>query len=471
MVELVYATINTTFALIVILILIIAQVICYHNDWKPSMAQPIIDRKGSYVTIVFIFACLTCNTISSLAQLLAYYTCYFCYLGHLIYKILFIITRCINQLFFIHRAKVAQDFQPILSEKWFDYILPTIVILLQALCLFGVIYFDIILPWNAYDNINCISHPNSCPNLSFGPSYTSPLLYIANSLITLFIGIIILILFLNPLFVLSSIPDEVIGNAKQKTRHEYKAMHINNVILVTSNLVLTQFMVSVWSLYPAMFWYMTSTDNMLNALTMYLIPGRNRQWHKKMCYYMCEALCCNCFFESGYVPTGDMPWPMSPEFGGRVVSKSNAPYPMELVHGDLTKIRASAVNTTQTNVFKMKSNHRTTSICSDIDVAYDYGFDNEMERDRGGSQWRPSQHTQREKLKSATLYTDDSRNAARLYTDDSRLMDTCSMKHVIAGSMKSSHRGDDDDDMDPKVTRFMTVDEFETAKKDNALPE
>ena len=93
---------------------------------------------------VLVHTAIIFVTIASLLQQISlsiYYTCNLCTIAAVINAFCLPISRTLNILFFIRRAKAAQGIQPILSKKWFDTILPRIFFFLCAvLVIVGVMY-------------------------------------------------------------------------------------------------------------------------------------------------------------------------------------------------------------------------------------------------------------------------------------------------------------------------------------------
>ena len=167
----------------------------------------------------------------------------------------------------------------------------------------------------------------------------------------------------------------------RQTRKQYKTILIYNICLSMINLLSSQFMVSVWSLYPELFWFMGPVDNVINALTTYLMIGRNRQWNKKIGYYCIEAFCCNCcVFHSNQqrLSKYGSKQSMITVTKSSGIRKSQFETNMhEMVHGDMYKIRNVAGSVTPE---LQPAKQRLSTFVSEVELRWK--SDDELYRER-----------------------------------------------------------------------------------------
>ncbi len=136
-------------------------------------------------------------------------------------------------------------------------------------------------------------------------------------------------------------------------------------------------MVSLWSLYPELLWFIPIIDNIINSLTTYLMIGRNRQWNKKIYYYVIEALCCKSLVFSHQRLSKDnsgsnlkSPRPRKSQFETNM---------HEMVHGDIHKINTRDVGMTPE---MMQPKQRLSTFVSEVELKWK--SDDELYAERNG---------------------------------------------------------------------------------------
>lgn len=211
----------TLFALFFVFIIIIAQILCYRYDWKPRIYNDGNTRKRTYITLILILSTLICNFLTLLLQLAIHYAfpnCEICSIGYVINRLLFVTIRCLNRLFFIQRAKLSQEIKPILADKWFDRVLPLIVLGLYGVFVISIISVNIFN--DEYNEVTC-DYPQEqnhdhlqCINHSLGAEVADDLIYIGSSTVAMLTNIVILFLFLKPLCLIPSISNDMFSNFK-----------------------------------------------------------------------------------------------------------------------------------------------------------------------------------------------------------------------------------------------------------------
>ena len=82
-------------------------------------------------------AVLMSNTAFQMCVIVNGMTCADCTISTVVIRETRILLKSVNRLFLIHRAKLAQGMAPILSRKWFEKILPCIVIAWMCIMCFG----------------------------------------------------------------------------------------------------------------------------------------------------------------------------------------------------------------------------------------------------------------------------------------------------------------------------------------------
>ncbi len=211
------------FGIFFVFIILIAQIICYHYDWKPRIAQMPADQgqKRTYITIILIISTLIFNLITLSFQLSIHYafpSCGICSSGYIINRLFFVSIRCLNRLFFIQRAKLSQEIKPILADKWFDRVLPLTVLTLYAVFVISIISINIF--GNDYNDVECIDTQHDdrthkqCINHTLGANGAQDLIYIATSTVAIIINIIIVFLFLKPICLIPSMSNDMFSNSK-----------------------------------------------------------------------------------------------------------------------------------------------------------------------------------------------------------------------------------------------------------------
>ena len=204
-----------------------------------------------------------------------------------------LVVKGINLLFLIHRAKLAQGMSPVLSQKWFEKVFPTIVAVI-------IIVFVAVVTRNTLEmQMECVSYLDSDV---FQWCFVD--LSVATPWIGIMVDVIItaglMVLFIVPLYRVYNVDLGVMNANQLQQRKKLRNLLIWSVVLTFINQVSSTltFLPSVTDprAHPATFllnllWFgIGKLDPSINVWSSWLIITRNRQFVKQVC-------CCQCISE------------------------------------------------------------------------------------------------------------------------------------------------------------------------------
>lgn len=206
-------------------------------------------------------------------------------------------TRClvkaINLIFLLHRAKLVQGMAPVLSKKWFEKILPTIILVLT----FGLM---LAVTRNALKKeFNCTSYSDSdvfqrCHMADVGEKSNKGVVLawfaiLLDSIITL--GL--MVLFIVPLYRVYNVDLGIMNDNQLRQRMKLRNLLIWSVALtfinqITSTLILIPAVIT--DSYPKLVVSLHSIgkcDPSINVWSLWLMVTRNRQFLQRVCCWQC----------------------------------------------------------------------------------------------------------------------------------------------------------------------------------------
>ena len=256
-------------------------------EWRNK--QPVRSHNGK-LTKYLMIGVMIFNTISQLLWMGKWLGCANC---GLLFSSMYsskALVKGMNMAFLIHRAKLVQGMSPVLSQKWFEKILPAMAAGIVVIYIAGVIKsaLDPDLHWicvqgNGWTSVNVCEaeqdednqHPDNARN-------TAALAIIVDVVITSFL----MVLFVVPLYRVKH-NDIGVMNANQiKQRKKLKrlliwAMVLTFITQVTSTLYLL-LLVYNSKVTNALF-LIGLFDPAINIWTLWLMVTRNRQYVQSIC--------------------------------------------------------------------------------------------------------------------------------------------------------------------------------------------
>ena len=256
--------------------------------------KPIRSRNGR-ITDWLMLSVVASNALFQISQLTELLVCAQCKIINSSWGVTKSILKGFNLLFFIHRAKLVQTINPVLSKKWFEKIFPAFIVVMISGFIFASIDACI------YDDFECVSYDNwdslsHCqrvkePEPEFEPGQTPepdeasfPVLISCaiglDSLITAFL----IALFVIPLYRVYKVDLGVMNRHQLKQRKKLKRLLIWSVVLTFINQV-TSILIMV-DLLPGQLPYFLKmigeSDPAINVWTAWLMITRNRLYLKRL---------------------------------------------------------------------------------------------------------------------------------------------------------------------------------------------
>ena len=241
-------------------------------------------------TKCLMMAVLSSNTLLQFLRIIGATVCANCNISYAVILDIRVLSRGINQLFLIHRAKVVQGIAPILSKKWFEKILPGIV---TAVTLVGM--FFTAQSATGYE-FNCISYTDSrvlhfCWNTNDQHFDDEQKMYTVAFPLTLDLiwTTCFLTLFVVPLYRVYQLDLGIMNDNQWRQRNKLKRLLFWSVALTFLNQVTsTLYLLRVIYRSPTtMAMYMIGRfDPPINVWTSWFMVTRNRQ-------YLQQIACCH----------------------------------------------------------------------------------------------------------------------------------------------------------------------------------
>ena len=194
------------------------------------------------------------------------------------------ILKGINLIFFIHRAKLVQGMSPVLSQKWFDRILPIIV----AVIVFGFILVGTKVTFAA--EFECTPYVDSSifqrcgDNLKESNKFAGWFAILVDEILTS----CLLVLFSVPLYRVYHLDLGVMNQNQLKQRRNLRNLLIWSMLLTFINQISSTFffipmVVDLNALESACVWGIGKFDPSINVWSSWLMVTRNRQCLKRIC--------------------------------------------------------------------------------------------------------------------------------------------------------------------------------------------
>ena len=198
------------------------------------------------------------------------------------------IVKAFNLLFLIHRAKLVQGMNPILSKKWFEKIFPTIVVVIISGFIFSIIKnianrdfgctnFE---DWS--DGHTCTSDRNSDGEKGIGGAALA-----LDTLITIFL----MVLFIVPLYRVYAADIGQMNHRQHRQRRKLRDLLIWSVVMTFINQVTSTFLL-IFKMHMSgttfILFLISLFDPAINAWTAWLMVTNNRQYLQKSCCSMCR---------------------------------------------------------------------------------------------------------------------------------------------------------------------------------------
>ena len=257
------------------------------SHWKRGESS-ISDKVSIVITVIYL-------VVLSLYVLLRF-SCWHPVLIWTLFGNFYILSRGINTLFFVHRAKCVQGPNPILSEKWFTKYIPRCLYIYYGSCAIANTYG---VPDNP-DKIICVSDQFSYRARPTTAEATYLFLWFV-FILELAITAVITFLFVGPLWRLYRAGYNDDGNTsiqQQRSRRMLKDALKYGVMLTAVNLLSSNCMIIFYNLYGdngAAFAYWAVLDPVLNMGTTMIFFKRNRVSLWKVCCCIRDGmvqLCC-----------------------------------------------------------------------------------------------------------------------------------------------------------------------------------
>ena len=241
-----------------------------------------VHHKDSKRTRWLLIAVTASNAAHQLSFMFRYFSCSHCELLTTMWGDTRALLKCFNWLFVIHRAKLAQAMQPILSQRCFEVILPCIIITIAIGFLYSITTSNFEQKWicSSYEDWEDLQF---CITAEGGQ--TKGIVAAAMGLDG-FITISMMALFVVPLYRVSNSGLGVMNDHQRKQRRRLRKLLIWSIVLTfvnqaTSILVLIHFLHS--SKFTHILWQIGQFDPPLNVWTSWLMLNRNREYLRSIC--------------------------------------------------------------------------------------------------------------------------------------------------------------------------------------------
>ena len=270
---------------LVVLLILIPPIFA---EWRNQ--QPVRSRNGK-VTKYLMIGVMTFNTLSQLLWAGQWIGCANCGLHMCSIYISKALIKGINMAFLIHRAKLVQGMSPVLSKKWFEKILPAIVVGIIVILISATIksFLDPNLHWICVTANHWESGTRCSPDIdqddqnSSDSRKTAALAIALDVVITTFL----MVLFVVPLYRINHNDIGVMNENQMKQRRKLKRLLIWSVLLtfisqVTSTLNLVKIVHR--SSVTGILFLIGLFDPAINIWTLWLMVSRNRQSVQRICF-------------------------------------------------------------------------------------------------------------------------------------------------------------------------------------------
>ena len=199
------------------------------------------------------------------------------------------IVKAVNLLFLIHRGKLVQGMNPILSKKWFEKILPTIIVVIICGFIFSI------LKSNANEDYTCTQYEDwnnghtcvaSAVRTSGGKGVAASAIGL-DALITTFL----MVLFIVPLYRVYNVDLGQMNHHQIRQRKKLKDLLIWSMVMTFINQVTsTFFLISIvhQSHVTNVLYLIGLFDPAINVWTAWLMVTSNRQYLRNLCCFMCS---------------------------------------------------------------------------------------------------------------------------------------------------------------------------------------
>ena len=241
-----------------------------------------VRHKDSKRTRWLLIAVTASNAVHQLSFMFRYFSCSNCELLQTLWGNTRVFVKGSNWLFLIHRAKLSQGMQPILSSKCFEVILPCIIMIIVIGFLYSITKSSFEQKWicSSYDDWEDLQF---CVKAEGGQ--TKQIVAAAIGLDVL-ITISMIALFVVPLYRISHSGLGVMNDQQRRQRRRLRKLLLWSTVLTfvnqaTSVLVLIHFLHS--SLFTHVLWQIGQFDPPINVWTSWLMLNRNREYLRNIC--------------------------------------------------------------------------------------------------------------------------------------------------------------------------------------------
>ena len=237
-----------------------------------------------------MYAVCLSNAVHQLTWILLNTTCLHCFTQSIAVVNSRTILRGINLLFLIHRAKLVQGMTPILSKKWFNTILPTIVVI------WHVAFFIAVIISSLQRDTCCVSYVDTetfhwCWDLDAETSNEMKAGVYVLMALDLIMTIFLMILFIFPLYRVYQTDLGILNDNQVRQRMKLQRLLIWSVILTFVNQITSTFF---WLLYFSRSpWFILlgiigKFDPPINVWSSWLMVTRNREYLQRVCCCCCH---------------------------------------------------------------------------------------------------------------------------------------------------------------------------------------
>ena len=269
-----------------VLLLVVPALILEWRNKKPAR------HKDAILTKHLMLWLMACNTLNQMIYIVKWLFCLHCgYLFGAVY-ISRALVKGTNLLFLVHRAKLSQRMAPILSRKWFEKILPSMIV--------GLVIIFIVLIINSLMDIHFVCKPYAdWDSLSICTRETADSVnedasgqFVAALAIAVDLGITIflMVLFVVPLYKVYHLDLGEMSPHQLKQRAVLKNLLLWSLPLtfinqVTSTLLLVPVVHS--SRLTKTLYMIGQFDPPINIWTSWLMVTRNRQYLRRILRSIC----------------------------------------------------------------------------------------------------------------------------------------------------------------------------------------
>lgn len=245
-----------------------------------------------------MFSVLISNAVFQLIMITQWIVCLDCYMWSIFSAISYLMTKAVNWIFLIHRAKLVQGMSPVLSPVWFERRLPFIVATLVVgfTAYFIPLSFMLDRTCFSYPDTDSIHYCNVTEGAFSGQQPRHHVLYWINIVVDVLWTAFLIALFVIPLRKVYQVNLGRMNTNQLRQRRKLKSLLIWSVIMTVINQVTT-----IAIFIPVVldhtrnrtFFLVIQAIGLLNppinVWSSWLMIGRNRRYLQKCCCCCCRG--------------------------------------------------------------------------------------------------------------------------------------------------------------------------------------